>query len=589
MRKSTRIVKRVLALFLVVLMSINTLGAVVSDNDGSAFITKAEFDSLKNNFQSQIDQYNTSIDSKIDGAIASYLAGINITKNTNIEPLVSNYADIMWTNDLRFYGGYIRFTSSSNREHFSNNYEWYVPYLGERRMQICNRAGIGLQIWDTWQENNYSKAAYDIKCDITAFDGITYSSNWSVDNLDGNLSFPVCCVHLKLDASTNEYIINRGEPFLNVEGLQHVLQTQPHKPNANPNQFTNAWWHAEGMPYSISSFQFNAVSGNELLNYTTKINNAWGGGASVEVHTVKSTLDLSNTLFPQFSYVHPISMASGQPINKRWSDYQSSPDKSGKGNSNWYHDGVTINGIDGDTYTRQILAVGNMFLGKDSTLLVNVLKPQVGRAPMNTTYDVSDIEGSSGYGTLSIKSAREFFAANYGTYSSGAAAAQTYQSTGTFKVPYLPRAYFRNLSSGKFVYNNKNIKIGEGLILVNAIDKKGDLKITFDYNIGNIINDTSYTTGQDLYFDLKKGNFLSTATNDSEYFTGYEGDVDPDRTTTTANLFKNYKYSTKTGKVSLTVPIEKDESMYIRLHPSNETGGYYVKISNLKIIHESDG
>ena len=72
--------KRFFALLLVVLMSINTLGAVVSDNDGSAFITKAEFDSLKNNFQSQIEQYNTSIDSKIDGAIASYLAGMDMAK-----------------------------------------------------------------------------------------------------------------------------------------------------------------------------------------------------------------------------------------------------------------------------------------------------------------------------------------------------------------------------------------------------------------------------------------------------------------------------------------------------------------------------
>ena len=76
MKKSTRIVKRALALFLIVLMSIESFGAVVSDNDGSAFITKAEFDSMKNDFQSQIDQYNTSIDSKIDGAIAAYLAGI---------------------------------------------------------------------------------------------------------------------------------------------------------------------------------------------------------------------------------------------------------------------------------------------------------------------------------------------------------------------------------------------------------------------------------------------------------------------------------------------------------------------------------
>ena len=72
--------KRFFTLLLVVLMSIESIGAVVSDNDGSAFITKAEFDSLKNNFQSQIDQYNTSIDSKIDGAIASYLAGINLAK-----------------------------------------------------------------------------------------------------------------------------------------------------------------------------------------------------------------------------------------------------------------------------------------------------------------------------------------------------------------------------------------------------------------------------------------------------------------------------------------------------------------------------
>ena len=91
MKKSTRIVKRVLALFLVVLMSIESFGAVVSDNDGSAFITKAEFDSLKNNFQSQIDQYNTSIDSKIDGAIASYLAGINVAKQTSKSLIVKSW------------------------------------------------------------------------------------------------------------------------------------------------------------------------------------------------------------------------------------------------------------------------------------------------------------------------------------------------------------------------------------------------------------------------------------------------------------------------------------------------------------------
>ena len=90
MRKSTRIVKRTLALFLVVLMSIENFAAVVGDNDGAAFITKAEFDSLKNNFQSQIDQYNTSIDSKIDGAIASYLSGIRVAVESTLVDLTKS-------------------------------------------------------------------------------------------------------------------------------------------------------------------------------------------------------------------------------------------------------------------------------------------------------------------------------------------------------------------------------------------------------------------------------------------------------------------------------------------------------------------
>ena len=74
-----RICKKSITIVLALILSFSAYASVVSDNDGSAFITKAEFDSLKNNFQQQIDQYNTSIDSKIDTAIAQYLAGISIS------------------------------------------------------------------------------------------------------------------------------------------------------------------------------------------------------------------------------------------------------------------------------------------------------------------------------------------------------------------------------------------------------------------------------------------------------------------------------------------------------------------------------
>ena len=68
----------------------------------SYFITRAEFDSLKNNFQSQIDQYNSSVDSKIDGAIAAYLVGIKLTTKTIgtflVKPGDSTIGDIISVN-----------------------------------------------------------------------------------------------------------------------------------------------------------------------------------------------------------------------------------------------------------------------------------------------------------------------------------------------------------------------------------------------------------------------------------------------------------------------------------------------------------
>ena len=87
--------KKFAALFLLVLMSINSFAAIVGDNDGAAFVTKQEFEELKKGFAKQIDNYNSSIDGKIDGSIANYLAGINLAKKVKetdlLTPLSVNY------------------------------------------------------------------------------------------------------------------------------------------------------------------------------------------------------------------------------------------------------------------------------------------------------------------------------------------------------------------------------------------------------------------------------------------------------------------------------------------------------------------
>ena len=107
MQKGIRLFKRMVALSLVLLLSIESFAAVVSDNDGSAFITKAEIDSLKNSFQSQINQYSTSMDSKIDGAIASYLAGIKVVLNKRTNVFFQDWNEITMRNyELKNQYGY---------------------------------------------------------------------------------------------------------------------------------------------------------------------------------------------------------------------------------------------------------------------------------------------------------------------------------------------------------------------------------------------------------------------------------------------------------------------------------------------------
>lgn len=93
--------KRIISVLIcIVLLCINNLAAIVSDNDGSAFITKAEFDSLKNNFQSKLDQYNTNIDNKIDAAISSYLAGLDVTAIRTFDVINKGWDEVTFINGV---------------------------------------------------------------------------------------------------------------------------------------------------------------------------------------------------------------------------------------------------------------------------------------------------------------------------------------------------------------------------------------------------------------------------------------------------------------------------------------------------------
>ena len=182
-------IKKVLSLFMVVLLSIESFAAVVSDNDGSAFITKAEFDSLKNNFQSQLDAYNTGIDNKIDTAIASYLAGITV----DMEPS-EMWSSIMYATNNKFRWASFNLLESSPEANIVNNtvvnttryhnhpecnaYTGYRAH-GDRGGDPTGRSGVIYQVGDTPAHAKGVTGESDLCARSYVYNGGTYVQEYT--------------------------------------------------------------------------------------------------------------------------------------------------------------------------------------------------------------------------------------------------------------------------------------------------------------------------------------------------------------------------------------------------------------------------
>ena len=171
MKKASRLIKRYIALILVLLFSIESFAAVVGDNDGAAFITKAEFDSMKNDFQSQLDRYNSSLDNKIDGAIASYLNGIRVSKISHVTPIV--------------YGNIYMLDKTAGSE---PRYHYAPPYLvGESMAAVWslgsrtdNRVNAGISLYTPSSESQKSNNVYKaMKLVVSNLDDTNQIAQWN--------------------------------------------------------------------------------------------------------------------------------------------------------------------------------------------------------------------------------------------------------------------------------------------------------------------------------------------------------------------------------------------------------------------------
>lgn len=171
-------VKRVLCTFFVFLLATNSFAAVVSDNDGAAFVTKKEFEAMKNEFYEQLTRYNLSLDNKIDGKIADYLNGIKVEKRQDIKRLLdengvydekynlywNSKTDVRYMSDDPHYAvqtincqimGYDP-SGPDNQYYWGNNYTWtnlygeientiLAPYMVANLVYIYDDDGVTIK------------------------------------------------------------------------------------------------------------------------------------------------------------------------------------------------------------------------------------------------------------------------------------------------------------------------------------------------------------------------------------------------------------------------------------------------------------
>lgn len=103
MKRIYKISKRLIAIFMLLLLCINTY-ANTSSYDGTSFVTKAEFDSLVNIFNEQMNVYQSGLNTRIDTAVASYISGLSQESFVAQTMLINSVGDkYKFTNEWKLW------------------------------------------------------------------------------------------------------------------------------------------------------------------------------------------------------------------------------------------------------------------------------------------------------------------------------------------------------------------------------------------------------------------------------------------------------------------------------------------------------
>lgn len=209
------VIKKILLAILSISMPFATFAAVVSDNDGSVFITKAEFEAMKSDFNTQIDNYNRSIDAKIDGAIGQYLAGLDLARKETLTTVYDQYK--INGNALGWYG---RTTganiSLSELYYLVNNVEATIKMYrySNSDSKFLYKYYTGTGVWYAGSTSSGASTDINVRTDVDT----VYNNYIICDTSDNILYFANCATKQNnLYYNYNNAAADQESPLYNVD------------------------------------------------------------------------------------------------------------------------------------------------------------------------------------------------------------------------------------------------------------------------------------------------------------------------------------------------------------------------------------
>ena len=167
--QSSFICRNILIFIFIIIITFNSFSAIVQDNDGSAFITKFEFETLKKDFSQQISKYNASIDSKIDGHIASYLDGIKLHTKIelpNLYKMITDKKKVYWVS-----GQYQR---TANKPVPKLSFFFWQAFNTTAYQIVANWPGANLYLYEGKEKEGKYYVDYLMDLDATFVEYETY-------------------------------------------------------------------------------------------------------------------------------------------------------------------------------------------------------------------------------------------------------------------------------------------------------------------------------------------------------------------------------------------------------------------------------